>query len=150
MRVGRVSQDEIELRVATRLGRKDILVRGNPARFAAFIGEPALRTGIGGPAVMAEQFDHLLKVAEWPNVVLRAIPESVGWHPALEGGFLLLDTEALSVVHVENRRSGLFYQDAADVAAYREAVEQVRDVALSPGETAGLIAREADRIKEVE
>ncbi|MBB5956857.1 hypothetical protein FHS29_003450 [Saccharothrix tamanrassetensis] len=109
-----------------------------------------MRSNIGGPAVMAEQLKHLGKLAEWPNITIQAIPESTEWHPGLEGEFLVIDTEAMSVVHVENRLSGLFYQDKADVMAYREAVEQMRGVALSPSETIGLIAREIDRIEEAE
>ncbi|MEU6151951.1 helix-turn-helix transcriptional regulator [Actinosynnema sp. NPDC047251] len=148
MRAGNVPRQEVELRVATRLGRRDVLVRPDAARFTAFIGVAALRGGIGGRAVMAEQLEYLLKAAEWPNISLHAIPESAGWHPALEGGFMVLDTEAMSVVHVENRRSGLFYQDDADIAAYQEAVAQVRGVALDRGETIRVIAREVGEIEE--
>ncbi|MBW4721243.1 helix-turn-helix domain-containing protein [Saccharothrix obliqua] len=148
MRAGGVPPEDVEIRVATRLGRQDVLKRVDRVRYTAFIGVPALRAGIGGPEVMAEQLDHLVKVAEWPNVELHVIPEAVGWHPALEGAFMVLDTEALSVVHVENRRSGLFYQDVEDMAAYREAVDQLREIALDADETTQLIAREADRVKE--
>ncbi|GAA1339876.1 helix-turn-helix transcriptional regulator [Catellatospora bangladeshensis] len=148
MRAGRVPEQEIELRVATRLGRRDVLTRENPVRLTALIGVSALRSDIGGPRVMADQFAQLLKTAEWPNITLRAIPEATGWHPGLEGAFAILDTQAMSIVHVENRRSGLFYQEAVDVTAYQEAVEQVLDVACSPDETIGLIAREVERIEE--
>ncbi|WP_433262297.1 helix-turn-helix domain-containing protein [Actinosynnema sp. CS-041913] len=150
MRGGRVPQQEIEIRVATRLGRRDVLMRDDPVRFTAFIGVAAMRGGIGGPSAMVEQLNHLLKMAEWPNITLHAIPEAAGWHPGLEGEFLVIDTPAMSVVHVENRLSGLFYQETTDVTAYQEAVDQVLSVALGPSETVELIAGEVDRIKESE
>lgn len=147
MRSAGVSNGDVEIRVATRLGRQEILTRPHPVHFTAFIGEGALRNPIGGRDVMREQLDHLLKVSDWPNVILHAIPDDAGWHPALEGAFVLINTPAMSAVHIENRQSGLFLKEEPDVAVYKKAVEKMLSVAMSPGHTTELIAREAEGIR---
>ncbi|MEV0088442.1 Scr1 family TA system antitoxin-like transcriptional regulator [Saccharopolyspora sp. NPDC050642] len=45
------------------------------------------------------------------------------------------------VVHIENRRSGQFFHERDDVGAYQDAVSWLRDVALSPDDSAKLIAK---------
>ncbi|MBP2336283.1 hypothetical protein JOF41_002461 [Saccharothrix coeruleofusca] len=149
MRSGDVPTDEVELRVAIRLGRQEVLSRErNPVRYTAFIGASALRHTIGGPSVMVDQLRHLLKVAEWPNVTLHVIPDDVGWHPGLEGGFVIVGLEAaMNVVHIENRRSGLFLRDKEDIAVYQDAVEKVLEVALTPDRTIEFIIRIAEKIE---
>lgn len=143
-----VPTGEAEIRVATRLGRRDILTRSDSTvRFTAFIGAAALRNPIGGAEVMRDQLAHLLKVSDWPNVTLHAIPDDAGWHPGLEGGFVVIDTGPMSLVHIENRQSGLFLKEETDVAVYKEAVKKVLGVAKSPVHTAELIAREAEKIR---
>jgi hypothetical protein len=100
-----------------------------------------LRQVIRSRDILAEQLRYLLDVARWPNVDLRVIPLSRGWHPGLEGSFMLFESDqAVPVVHMENRRSGLFLHEDDDVAAYQLAVEQISRVALSGEESARYIA----------
>lgn len=149
MREGEVPDDEVETRVAVRVGRRDILTRSEPTELLALVGEHALRAMIGSPRVMAEQMEHLLKMATLPNVDLRIVPVDSPWHPGSEGPFVVLSSESTSLVHLENRRSGLFLQDDDDLSAYQEAVEKELTVALDAEQTAALIAREAERIKRL-
>lgn len=141
---GTVPPDEINTRVATRLGRRDVVSaeRPDPANLVVLIGEAALRQEIGSTEVMVEQLEYLLRVAGWDHVDLRVIPFSSGWHPALEGPFTLIDPrdDGFPIVFLENRRSGLILHQEADVTAYREAVDVVLEVAMSPEASAELIA----------
>lgn len=145
----RVPEDQVETRVAIRVGRREALTRRHAANLLALIGEPVLRQGIGGPAVMAEQLHHLLKMAEMPNVDLRIVPADTDWHAGLEGPFSL-DTfaDGSGVVHLETRVSGLFLDEEEHVAPYREAAEMMLREAMSAAGSAELIAREAARIEE--
>lgn len=59
---------------------------------------------------------------------------------------LLTIEDATSVVHLKNVRRGLFVPDEEDVAVYKEAAREMLNVALSPEQSAELIAREAERI----
>jgi transcriptional regulator with XRE-family HTH domain len=152
MVAGTVPSDEIATRVAVRIGRRDAITRRDPARLVAFIGEAALRQVIGGPEVMADQLAQLLEDAARPNIELRVVPFASGWHPGLEGPFTLIDPKAdtqratMPVVHIENRRSGLFLHEKEDVNTYRQAVDAMLLSAMSSTDTAGLIA---DVIKEM-
>lgn len=139
---------EVEMRSAVRLGRREALRITNPARLTAYIGEPALHQRIVNAAAMQEQLRFILEMAEQPHVTVRIIPAVTGWHPGLEGAFSLLEfTAAPPIVHLETRRSGLFLGEGADVDAYRSAVDKVREVAMSPDASVGLIT---DVIKEME
>ncbi|WP_432850678.1 helix-turn-helix domain-containing protein [Amycolatopsis sp. CA-161197] len=142
---GTVPPDEVSLRVATRLGRREVVStdKTNPANLVVLVGEAALRQVIGTREMMAEQLAYLMKVANWPHVDLRVVPFASGWHPALEGAFTLIDPRAdgFSIVFLENRRSGLILHEEGDVKAYRDAVPLVSSAALSPADSIEFVSR---------
>lgn len=148
MRAGAVPKTEIETRVAIRMGRRDVLTRANPVRFTALIGERVFRQRIGGPEVMREQLDHLLRMSRADNVEIRAFPIDADWHDALDGAFTILTIgPGEAVVHLENRASGVFVQEPEDVAAFQSAVERVLGVSMSADRTAELIERMAHELE---
>lgn len=141
---GRPAHD-VHTRATLRTGRREILTRKKPVDFTSFIGEPALHQCIVEGEAMAEQLRHVLTFAALDHVTVQVIPGETAWHPGLEGAFSLLDfTAADPIVHLETRRSGLFLGEENDVAAYRAAVDKVWEVAMSPEESARLIAEVAD------
>lgn len=75
------------------------------------------------------------------------IRSDLGWNPALEGPFLLIESETGRVVHLENRKSGLFLHEDADVEMYEHAAELVHRSALSREESARFIAQIAERME---
>lgn len=143
MTAGDVPAGEVASRVATRIGRRAVLTRPDPApvRLVAYIGEAVLRQLIGSRAVMLEQVGHLQDVATWPNVELRVVPFDSGWHPQLEGPCLVIESEDETVVHLEVRGSVLFIHEEPDVAAYRRAVDTVAGCALSTTASAEVIGQ---------
>ncbi|WP_116048783.1 helix-turn-helix domain-containing protein [Amycolatopsis palatopharyngis] len=148
MRKGKVPERELHTRVAVRIGRRDAITRSKPAHLTALIGEMVLTQNIGGREVMLGQLRSLLDAAKMPNVDLRIVPNHTGWHPGLEGPFVLVQPEAGDpVVHAENRRSALFFHESEDVAAYTEAVEAVLEVAMRPAESAGRIEEIIDGLE---
>jgi transcriptional regulator with XRE-family HTH domain len=136
-----VSPKEVETRTAVRIGRRESIIREErPVKFEALIGEGALHQIIGDTRIMIEQLNHLLKMAGRPNIDLRVVPFGSGWHPGLEGAFGLIEPEeGEPIVHLENRRSGLFLHMPADIKLYQEAVEWERRIAMSPEVSAALI-----------
>jgi transcriptional regulator with XRE-family HTH domain len=75
---------EIRTLVELRMARHEHLVRVHrpPLRYRCVLGEGALRTGVGGPEVMAEQVAHLATLNETlPNVVIQILPAGSGSHP---------------------------------------------------------------------
>jgi transcriptional regulator with XRE-family HTH domain len=130
-----------DTRVAMRLGRRDILTRRHPATFTAIIREDVLRQPITDPEVMAAQLDHLQRTAELSNVTVQIMPSQAGYHPGLAGPFVLLEfPKARPIVHLEHHRASAFVFDDDDVTAFIEVAGRLRDVALSPDESAGFIA----------
>lgn len=142
---GGVPEDEIESRIRLRLGRQQVL---ESVSLTAVLGEPVLHQELGGRSVLLGQLRHLLVMADHPNVDLRVIPYTVGWHPALEGGWTVIESHvAPTVIHLENRKSGQFLHEDDDVAVYRDSSASAIEVAMSPAASAELIA---DKIKQLE
>ncbi|WP_093266670.1 helix-turn-helix domain-containing protein [Saccharopolyspora shandongensis] len=143
-----VPNDEVDMRVAVRLGRREAIIRKDAAELRAFIGESVLHQLIGGAAVMAEQLRALLKYSDMENVDLRVIPMSSGWHPGLEGPFSLDRFEDRTpVVQLENRISALFLHEPGEVAAYEHAVDKVAEEAMSSTESSELITEALTRME---
>jgi hypothetical protein len=145
---GGVPADEVVTRVAVRLGRRDVLhKRDDPARLVAYVGEAALYWLVGGARVMAAQLRYALEQCDRPNIRVHVIPFRSGWQPALEGAFMILDA---SVVHMENRKSGVFLHENDDVTSYVDAVDKVRNVSCGEAESAAILAARADELEKVE
>jgi transcriptional regulator with XRE-family HTH domain len=136
-----VPVDEIETRVAIRMGRRMALNRPEPIHLVSLIGEAALRQRMGSREVMADQLGYLLEMAERPNIDMRVVPFDSDWHAGLEGSALLIEsaTES-SVVHLEVRASGLFLHAPADVDDYRHALGTVFEQAANTDDSLTVIA----------
>ncbi len=145
-----VPADEVETRVAVRVGRRDAILRREPAQFVALVGEAALRQVIGTHDVRVEQLRFLSEMAERANVELRVVPFTSGWHPALEGPFLLIDSEQTPVVQLENRRSGLFLHEQEDVQTYRQGADTVLRVAMNPADSSAFLGEVINELESTQ
>jgi transcriptional regulator with XRE-family HTH domain len=141
-------RSEVETLVHVRMGRREIVTRHDPAHLVALIGEAAIRDLIGGVTVMADQLRHLADMGRRDNVVIQVVPGAVGWHPGLVGPVIFFDfPDTPSIVHLEHYRSGVFLADDKDVEDYRAAVHTVRRLAMSPEDSAGLIAEVLNKLE---
>lgn len=146
-----VDEDDIETRMARRLGRQAILTRPQPPELVALLCEFALRQPVGGPAAMSRQVRHLVEAMERPHISVRVIPASIPAHPALAGAFVVLEiAEEPTIVHIEGRMSGMFPQNPKEVDAYRLDAERLTNLALSEQKSRDLlraIARDMERAR---
>jgi hypothetical protein len=142
-----VPATDIDARAAVRRERAEILTQPDPVQLVAVIGAAALHHRIGNDHVMLDQLRWLSTMAERANVLLHVLPEHGPWHPALEGPFILVEGVEGAVVHVENRRSALFFHQPTDVDAYRVAVDLVLDAAAGLLDSASIVA---DAISDLE
>ena len=146
-----VTDDEadVEAWVAQRMARQAILTRPKPPTLNLIITGSVLRTPLGGRKVMARQVRHLADLAQRPKVEIRVVPAAVVGHAALDGSFVILELgKEPTVVHVEDRTTGLFLDDPSKVNVYRLTVEKLTDVALDAKGSTRLmasIARDLDR-----
>lgn len=159
MTAGGVPPGEVASRVATRIGRREVLTKRQPAELLVLLGRGALSQDIGGRRAMIEQLRYLLEMAARPNIELRVVPDRRGWHPGLEGAFALIESNTpnagsstpsgtASIVFVETRQSELMLHEDRDVRAYRKAIDQITLVALSADDSAKLILEHRKRMEQ--
>jgi hypothetical protein len=99
--------------------------------------------------VMADQLDHLVRMAELPNVTIQVVPSATpGYHPMLAGPFILFGfTTANPIILLEHYRTSAFIWDRDSVAAYLSVPEEIQRVAMPPDQSLKLIKKVA---KEME
>ncbi len=143
----KLSEPEIDQLVRTRLGRQAILSGFQAPKFSVIIDESVLHRPIGGPEVMASQLYHLLNMMKRPNVHVRVVPLSTGAHPGLDGPMLILDfADQPILVHVEIRGATGLLEDVPVVRRIKLAWQELLSVALSPDQSAQLIADVAGKV----
>ncbi|SFO68591.1 hypothetical protein SAMN05421805_121104 [Saccharopolyspora antimicrobica] len=139
--MGTAPGDDLEARVAMRIGRRDVLTGGDSPEFTAVITEAVLREPIGGSVIMADQLRFVRKMSELPNVTIQVLPASSGrWHPAHAGSFILFEfTKTESIVHLEHLTTGAFLYSKNEVAIHAVAVSELQELAMTPDRSAHCI-----------
>lgn len=137
-----LSSKQVGALVDTRMQRQEVLEWDQPPRICVIEGEAALRSDVGGSAVMGPQLDHLLDIADRPNVDLQVLPLRTGAHVGLVGAFVVFEfpTPAFSdVVCVEHVTGSLHMETPEETSRYTLAFDSLRSAALSPALSLDLI-----------
>jgi transcriptional regulator with XRE-family HTH domain len=132
----------LEQRVEARIHRQQVLEEPNPPHYLALFDEAALRRGVGGPAVMAGQFDKALDIERRLGATIQIIPFDAGVYTVADSNFVFLefeDSDLSPVVFVEGLTGNQYLEREPDIARYREAIEYLRNLALSPKDSMRLI-----------
>lgn len=137
---------EVDRRVEIRRTRQAALTdrTPEPLRLWSIIDEAALHRTVGGPAVMREQYERLLGLAEQPNVMLQVLPYSEGAHPAITGTFAIMEFaehHIPDVVYLDGLTSALYVEDDAEVHTYSLAFNQLAMGALGVSDSLAMIKR---------
>ncbi|MFI0717645.1 Scr1 family TA system antitoxin-like transcriptional regulator [Streptomyces sp. NPDC021224] len=135
-----VSDEDIELRVAARLARQEVLQRKVPPASSFILSEAILRDRIGGEEVYRGQLRHLLACADVPGITIQVLPLGRATHAGLDGPFVLLETsdhEHLS--YAETQRGSVLIHDPDEVSILARKYAMLRSQALNPEETKGLL-----------
>ncbi len=164
MTAGGVPAGEVAARITTRIGRREVLTKHNPAKLMVLLGQAALTQEIGGRQTMIGQLRHLLEMAALPNIELRLVPDRRGFHPGLDDAFTLIEAPRItagngssarrgpavleSIVFVANRRTVLMLHEDQDVDAYRQAIDWIIKVSLPPDKSAAFIAELTNRMEK--
>lgn len=85
-----VGEEECDRRLVTRLERAKTLDDPVAPVVWALLDEAVLRRQIGGPDVMAEQIDHLVRLAERGRIQVYVTPFALGAHPLLSNMLSLM------------------------------------------------------------
>ncbi|MEU3728036.1 helix-turn-helix transcriptional regulator [Streptomyces sp. NPDC033538] len=86
----RVSDEECDRRLVTRLERAKVLDDPVTPVVWALLDEAVLHRRIGGPGVMAEQIGHLVRLAECGRIQVHVLPFALGTHPLLSNMLTLM------------------------------------------------------------
>jgi transcriptional regulator with XRE-family HTH domain len=137
------TDQEIDERVEARAERQQLLNRPDPLELWAVVDEAAIRRVVGGRAVMAAQLEHLVSMMQRPKVTFQVLTYGAGAHPGMPGSFVHMefrDDGDPELVYVDTQAGDIFLEAEDDLRRYRTMFDHLRAVALSPAQSAELIA----------
>jgi transcriptional regulator with XRE-family HTH domain len=133
--------DAIERAVALRMTRQQIiepdedapLDQDNALRMWAIIDESALNRVVGSPEIMRAQREHLLIIAQRPNVTIQIIPDAEGATCAFGRAFAVLVSRSSnsSVVYFEDVGTARYISDRDEVSRHELIFDYLRSYALN-------------------
>jgi uncharacterized protein DUF5753 len=133
----------LDERVEARLKRQGLFTRESPPYLWALVDESALRRRVGGEIVIHDQLARIVEVSEFPDIAVQVVPYKAGAHPGLNNSFSLMEfgnePGQPPVVTLENMAGTVYLERQADIERFREALEHLRAIALSPADSIGLI-----------
>jgi hypothetical protein len=111
-----------------------------PPLVTVLMNEWVLRTPTGGPAVMAAQVDHVLRLSEWRRISVRVLPISAGAPASGLVPFGMAQfAEHRPVLYRHDPNGLVLWDDPAEVSAYRTALEKLDGAALNEQQSLSLI-----------
>ncbi|WP_049653131.1 helix-turn-helix transcriptional regulator [Kitasatospora sp. MY 5-36] len=115
-----------------RMDRQRILENEEQRQFRFVIHEAALRMLFPGVEVMRAQLDHLLNMAERPNVTIQVLPFTATRKPPQSGPFVLCDPGCLDLATILLDVPGRaeHQSDPESIAAYEWKFQQLSEIAL--------------------
>ncbi len=141
-----VGETEIEQMVAVRMARQELLLTDEAPRLWMVVNEAVIRRMVGGPEVMGAQLARLIDATKMRNLTLQILPFSVGAHPAMGGGFRIIDFEAGAddVVYIEYPTGSLYLEKKREVDSYTLMFDHLRATALPIDASRALIEQVYD------
>jgi transcriptional regulator with XRE-family HTH domain len=143
-------EDWIANQLVVRLTRQERLTdEKEPLELDAVIHEFALRSPVGGVAVMATQLQHLALINELPTVTLRVLPAARFAYEAAYGEFNILDFPVAgqpSICHAIHALGDERQDKSEYVEPARLRFAHLRSLALEPNESIELIDRVANEL----
>jgi transcriptional regulator with XRE-family HTH domain len=147
-----LSPDAIERAVALRMTRQQILEpsddlpigQEHTPRVWAIMDEAALNRVVGSPDVMQKQREHLIELAQLPNVTIQVISSSDGVTCAYGKAFTILtpasgNGNGSPVVYLEDIRNARYVRDRDEVAQYVLTFDHLRAYAFNDRRSLDLI-----------
>ncbi len=125
---------EVELRVAHRMQRQQVLEGDKSLEYLGYVHEAALRMQFGGRKVTHDQLNHLLLMSERENIALRVLPVETGAFPG--AGHAMLYAEGpvpqLDAVQLDLAGGPSFLHADSQLARYRVHLDWMERAALDP------------------
>ncbi len=135
--------EEVDRRVALRMGRQKLLSKESPPRFWAIVDEAALRRPMGGRDVLAAQIERLMDAVSEPNITLQVMPFRYGGHAAEGGAFTIMrfpEADLPDIVYMEYLTGALYLDKPDEVERYAAVMERLSVAGTSPDRTREILA----------
>ncbi|MET7692257.1 helix-turn-helix transcriptional regulator [Streptomyces sp. NPDC005483] len=131
-RVPAYDADELETKVAARVGRREILHRKVPPTLSFVVWEPALLMPTGGHGTHLDQLRFLRECSELPCLSLQILPLNRTAHAGDAGPFTLLETpDHQHLAYTESQRGSQWVSDADEVSILARKYAMLRTQALT-------------------
>jgi transcriptional regulator with XRE-family HTH domain len=141
-----VSGVELEERVRARLSRQQRFLADGGPLYVVVLDESCLRNVVGGPDVMRDQCNHLLKLARRPNIRIQVAPAGPFEIVRPSGSMSLITLpEGRHWLYSESLNRGHFTNDPALYERYNQFYDVLRADALSAPQSAALIHETMER-----
>src|SRR5215469_14451187 len=137
-----LSPEEIDSRVAVRLGRQKLFSRDKPPRLWAIVDEAALRRPIGGRDVLAGQVNRLIDATAEPSITVQVMPFKHGGHAAEGGAFTIMrfpEADLPDMVYMEYLTGAHYIDKPEDVELYAAVMERLSVAGTSPEKTRDIL-----------
>jgi transcriptional regulator with XRE-family HTH domain len=140
---------DIDALVEVRGKRQDVLTREeNPLELWAVLDEGTIRRLVTTPEVMRGQLNHLIELAELPNVHIQVLPWDKGGHPGLGGSFSLLEFEEDNpIVYVESLAGNLHLEKRQVVRRFTTMFQLLGAMALPLDESTAFLRNAAKELQ---
>ncbi|MEU6327509.1 helix-turn-helix transcriptional regulator [Streptomyces sp. NPDC047049] len=134
------STEQLEERVAARLGRQARLERPDGPELWAVLDEAVLARPLSEPAVMRAQFARLLAASADPRITLQVLPFRSGRHDTMGGSLTVLTMpDGSEAAYTEGADYGQLIEDPREVSSYSVAYDRLRALALPPNMSQDMI-----------
>jgi transcriptional regulator with XRE-family HTH domain len=133
--VGRTlgSKEQLEERVAARMGRQERLSTPDRPELWVVLDEAVLRRPVGGQAVMREQLERLLESVTGPHITLQVLPFDQGEHDVMGGSLTALTMpDGSEIAYTEGAHYGQLIEDPDEVRSLSLDYDRLRAEALPP------------------
>lgn len=146
----RRTEQQVQDQIAVRMRRQHrLLSEDGGLELIAVVDEGVLHRTVGGLEVMRDQLRHITNLAAAPTVTVHVVPSTVGVHVGMEGAFTVLafpEADDPDIAYLEHVTGALQLEKKDEVRACRLTFELLRNQALDPTDSIGLIKRLAQEM----
>jgi transcriptional regulator with XRE-family HTH domain len=144
--IPRLPEADVDVRVAHRLDRRQVLDKPDAPALDLILYEAALRMEFGGSAVARRQLEYLLDVSVRDDVTVRVIPFKAGGFPGAGQSVIYAENTVpqLDTVELDSTHGPEFIDSEMQLHKYRAQLDAMQAVALSPTASRDFIRAIAD------
>jgi hypothetical protein len=135
---------DVERRIALRMARQEFLTQPGAPYLWVALDESVLRRPLGSRAVQRAQLQHLIEMAQRPNVKLQVVSFHVDGPTAVGGPFTILrfsEPGLPDIVYLEHLTSALYLDKERDTVSYLALMDSLCVEAKSPEASISFLRR---------